>query len=469
MDTLDIIVLILFVLFMIFLIRGFNLQAGEKRTKKLKKYQEALEKAKEGGGIVGGDMTHKSSDGKLGVEEISALEEYTICEIKKTTFLPLEDLHTLIEELGIELSKKKLHKLLDKNKLLDLKRETHEELISNEAGILDINIKVLPKIQNEKKFLYVALDQATNLAFVEIFKEKSESAFKQFIKKAKEFYPFKIKQIQTYDQKNDFVSKISNKENILHKQVKIKQLETSKLTLDQNVKTKFNTHKELENTIKKEVEKFNTTFKQTRLQKQTATTALKAMQFQKQQVNELKSKNVDGAIYTDSTKKITDTRQFNATEYKQDIQLNPTKLQEALYANDKKLLENFTKLFKLTNFAVRVVNSSQYEEIVNNKTDNNQINNTNSEIYQQRPLAFVNNTFYINEEKLQKFDFASVQTPTLQATTLTLLSNFILNIIEQKESKAIRNNILNEEEELERENQEFFEDNHEEREANIHT
>jgi Fe-S-cluster containining protein len=193
------------------------------------------------------------------------------------------------------------------------------------------------------------------------------------------------------------------------------------------------------------------------------------MQFQKQQVNELKSKNVDGAIYTDSTKKITDTRQFNATEYKQDIQLNPTKLQEALYVNDKKLLENFTKLFKLTNFAIRVVNSSQYEEIVNNKTDNNQINNTNSEIYQQRPLAFVNNTFYINEEKLQKFDFASVQTPTLQATTLTLLSNFILNIIEQKESKAIRNNILNEEEELERENQEFFEDNHEEREANIHT
>jgi transposase len=55
-------------------------------------------------------------------KSISDLEEYIICEIRKTTLLPLDDLLDIVKGLGIKITRSSLARALQRNDLSNLSK-----------------------------------------------------------------------------------------------------------------------------------------------------------------------------------------------------------------------------------------------------------------------------------------------------------------------------------------------------------
>ena len=149
-------------------------------------------------------------------KSISDIEEYIICEIRKTTLLPLDDLLEVVNEFGIKITRSSLNRALKRNNLSNLK-EYLKTLNPNEEikqtafkeypiGYIHIDIKYLPKIDNKRSYLYVAIDRASRVVFVDIYEDKTASSANNFLKDVIEYFPFEITKILT-DNGKEFTDK----------------------------------------------------------------------------------------------------------------------------------------------------------------------------------------------------------------------------------------------------------------------
>jgi len=71
---------------------------------------------------------------------------------------------------------------------------------------LHIDITYWPKINWKKYYIFVAIDRATRLMYLEIYEDKTAKSAELFLRKALERYPFKIEKILT-DNWKEFTSK----------------------------------------------------------------------------------------------------------------------------------------------------------------------------------------------------------------------------------------------------------------------
>ena len=104
---------------------------------------------------------------------ITPLEEHIICEIRKTTLLGIEELVEIVNQIGIKVTRSGLYRALKRNGLSNIRellksfdKETKEEIKEfkkYEPGYLHIDVKVLPKINKERKYLFVSIDRVTRL------------------------------------------------------------------------------------------------------------------------------------------------------------------------------------------------------------------------------------------------------------------------------------------------------------------
>ncbi len=111
-------------------------------------------------------------------KSISDLEEHIICEIRKTTLLPLDDLLDVVKGLGIKITRSSLARALQRNDLSNLSKyikslneedkPSHSKFKEYKAGYVHIDIKYLPKIDGKRTYLYVAIDRSTRIVFVDI-------------------------------------------------------------------------------------------------------------------------------------------------------------------------------------------------------------------------------------------------------------------------------------------------------------
>lgn len=153
-------------------------------------------------------------------KSITDVEEHIICEIRKTTLLPLDDIYEIVKEFGIKITRSALHRALQRNGLSNLKKyigslseneeKKHKEFKVYEEGFIHIDIKYLPKIDGKRTYLFVAIDRSTRLVFVDIFADKTAASANKFLEKAIEFFPFDIEKILT-DNGKEFTDRFNNK------------------------------------------------------------------------------------------------------------------------------------------------------------------------------------------------------------------------------------------------------------------
>lgn len=154
-------------------------------------------------------------------KSISDLEEYVICEIRKIALLPLDDLLDVVTELGIKITRSALNRALQRNGISRLneyiqslepkEKSNHEKFKNYEPGFIHIDIKYLPKIDGKQEYLYVAIDRATRVVYVEIYPDKGAESTSTFLTNVTAYYPFDIQKVLT-DNGKEFTDKFNNKE-----------------------------------------------------------------------------------------------------------------------------------------------------------------------------------------------------------------------------------------------------------------
>jgi len=162
------------------------------------------------------DKKHGTKDLYKHHISITPLQEHIICEIRKTTLLPLDDLLDIVTGIGIKITRSALHRALQRNNLSDLRKliSSLDEKSQKEIkefkkylpGFIHIDVKVLPKIENERKYLYVAIDRATRVVYVEIRDKKDAKTSSEFLENLIDYLPFKIEKILT-DNGGEFTNK----------------------------------------------------------------------------------------------------------------------------------------------------------------------------------------------------------------------------------------------------------------------
>ena len=162
------------------------------------------------------DKKHGTKDLYKHHISITPIEEHIICEIRKTTLLPLDDLLEIVNAIGIKISRSALDRTLRRNGISNLREmissldeKTQKEIKEFKKyppGFIHIDIKVLPKIEDERKYLYVAIDRATRMVYVEIRDKKDAKTSSEFLKNVIDYFPFKIEKILT-DNGGEFTNK----------------------------------------------------------------------------------------------------------------------------------------------------------------------------------------------------------------------------------------------------------------------
>ena len=136
--------------------------------------------------------------------KLTEVEEYVIVQVRKSTLLPLDDLLIVMREFIPQLSRAALARCLSRYGVSNLKemlpkeeKEGYKRFKDYEPGYIHIDIKHLPKLGDEKRYLFVSIDRATRLAYFSFKADKSAQSATEFLEEVKAFYPYKINKILT--------------------------------------------------------------------------------------------------------------------------------------------------------------------------------------------------------------------------------------------------------------------------------
>ena len=146
----------------------------------------------------------KSSRPRHPSTKFTELQSKIIVEVRKFTLLPLDDLYMVIKKFIPHATRSSVLRCLKRHKVKTLKemakergKSTYKTFKYYKPGYIHIDIKVLPKINQEKKYLFVAIDRATRLVCFSIKDTKTCDAAVAFLQQVETFYPFTIYTVLT--------------------------------------------------------------------------------------------------------------------------------------------------------------------------------------------------------------------------------------------------------------------------------
>lgn len=151
---------------------------------------------------------------------LSELDEYIICEVRKISKFSIDDIAEILKKFIPKINRYNVNRCLKRNGLSSLKQIKENEGNSNknkkeikrfksyEPGFIHIDIKELPKLKAEskKKYLFVAIDRATRLAYISLKDTKEAESAAGFFDEAVKFYPYRLSKILT-DNGGEFTDK----------------------------------------------------------------------------------------------------------------------------------------------------------------------------------------------------------------------------------------------------------------------
>jgi len=226
---------------------------------------------------------------------LTEFEQNLIAEVKKITLLGIDDILEILKSFIKNINRDNIYKTLrqkglNRNDLFLPQVETEKKVIKKfknyEPGYIHIDIKFLPKLNNEKKYLFVAIDRKTRLVFVKIYEDKTARSAEDFLEKTIAFFPFKINKLLT-DNGKEFTDKFRKntdykpsgqhvldikcaRNNIEHRLTKPYTPQTNGMVERMNRKVadnvlkpiKFGNYEELEITIQQYIDSYNLHIKQ---------------------------------------------------------------------------------------------------------------------------------------------------------------------------------------------------------------
>lgn len=268
-----------------------------------------------------GDYSHRPH--KLNTT-LSEAQEKVVVEIRKMLLLPLDDLLVVTREfINDQASRAGLARCLSRfgvSNLNRMKRERAEKegtletgkkktFKDYEPGFIHIDIKYLPKMQDESSrgYLFVAIDRATRWVYLEIFKSKTAKNAQKFLKNLLAKAPFKIRKILTDNGKeftdrftpngereptgNHKFDKTCAKNHIEHRLIKPKHPQTNGMVERFNGRvsdilktTHFDSSQDLAATLKRYLRLYNHHIPQKALGHTTPVQALKEWEKKKQEL-----------------------------------------------------------------------------------------------------------------------------------------------------------------------------------------
>lgn len=140
---------------------------------------------------------------------LNEVQEFIMVHMRRTLLLPLDDLLAVTKEfIHPSLSRSALDRCLRRNGVSNLnslypkeeKEPGKEKTFKDyDPGYLHIDVKYLPRMPDEQErcYLFVAIDRATRWVYMEIMKDKSSKSASLFLTNLKKKVPFKITHIIT--------------------------------------------------------------------------------------------------------------------------------------------------------------------------------------------------------------------------------------------------------------------------------
>lgn len=131
---------------------------------------------------------------------LSYMEQEIIKSVRRNSWLPLEEITEVAQQINPSASRSAVYRTLvaaGLNKVPQQEREKTKKFKEYEPGFLHIDVTYCPKLEGKKWYLFVAIDRATRLLFYQLYDAKTAQNTEDFVRRCKEFFPFKITHILT--------------------------------------------------------------------------------------------------------------------------------------------------------------------------------------------------------------------------------------------------------------------------------
>lgn len=143
----------------------------------------------------------KRSGPKKPKSALSDTQQQVICEFRRVSKLPLDDVYIALKDQIPELSRSNLHRCLKRNGLNVLPKEelaVREKKKFNDYPIGFVHIDITQVRTKEGKcYLFVAIDRTTKYVYVELHATMTTDVSQSFLKNLIAHCPFKITKILT--------------------------------------------------------------------------------------------------------------------------------------------------------------------------------------------------------------------------------------------------------------------------------
>lgn len=131
---------------------------------------------------------------------LSELEVALIISIRKSSWLPLDEVFEKLLEQNQTISRSSVYRCLVKNELSKVPQEQKDKAKKFKAyqpGYLHIDVTYLPKFSGQSAYLFVAIDRCTRILFYSIYNDKTAQSTADFFDKCMAYFPFEITHILT--------------------------------------------------------------------------------------------------------------------------------------------------------------------------------------------------------------------------------------------------------------------------------
>ncbi len=156
-------------------------------------------------------VSDKSSRPKKIHYALTSFEKELIRVIRTLTWMELDDLVDTVTQTIPNANRSNVYRTLkayDINKVPKEQKAKAKKFKEYEPGFLHIDVTYLPKFENQKYYLFVAIDRATRLLYYKVYENKTADNAVEFLKECKEYFPFYITHILT-DNGLEFTDKYS--------------------------------------------------------------------------------------------------------------------------------------------------------------------------------------------------------------------------------------------------------------------
>jgi transposase-like protein len=131
---------------------------------------------------------------------LTEVEQCLITSIRKSTWLPLDEIFELLLVQNEDISRSSVYRLLVRENINTVpveKKEQAKKFKEYKPGFLHIDVTYLPSLNGQKNYLFVAIDRATRLMYFLIYSQKTAENAEDFMQKCLLFFPFVITHVLT--------------------------------------------------------------------------------------------------------------------------------------------------------------------------------------------------------------------------------------------------------------------------------